>query len=440
MSRAPLLALSHRVTSSLPGNLRVGWAKGLPSALRVFCLVYIAGLIASLVVSAGARAVGLPESCWNPLSDPLMGDLMEYPATFQLLHSAAFFDNGLPRALPTAMFSGFAYPPFAAVVLAPLYRTPVPVWIFLSVALCWLGAVFSWVRRALLHAGLAHSFAVFFPLLLALSSFPVQRLVHQGNIELLVWVFVAAGTYAFVKERHEVAAGLWGMAAAMKLYPFLLLILLVPKRQYRACLLGCTTFFSLSWLSLWWLGPTTAAALRGCTRGVLGYHQLRTAEWSLREVVANHSAFTLVKLCAHIAHVPSPKLVVPYYLCGAGVFLWVFFGRLARLPVPNQLLAVTVCMLVAPAISYYHTLVHLYAPLLLLTFVAIEAKRVGVKIAGLQGTLLLFIPLCMPYTLVAFPRLFAFWGLVQLAALSSLFLCALQYPFPLPRRSLQAAV
>ena len=330
------------------------------------------------------------------------------------------------------MFSAVAYPPFAAVLLAPLYRLAHPTWLFLLAALCWLSTVSGLVTRALLRAGLAPIPAALLPSALLLSSFPVQRLIHQGNIELLVWAFVATGTYAFMRERHVLAAGLWGMAAAVKLYPLLLLFLLIPKKRYREVLFGCTAFLAVTFLSVLWIGPTPACALRGSLRNVFGYQTLRASEWSLRELTASHSGFLLIKLCAQMVHVPASHLTLQYYVGGAALFLWSFFGRLAKLSVTNQLVAVTVCMVLLPTVSYYHTLVHLYAPLLILVFVAIESQRAGITVPGLRTALLLLIPLSMPYTLFTFPRMFVFCGLIQSAALGVLFLCALQYPFPQP--------
>ena len=106
-----------------------------------------------------------------------------------------------------------------------------------------------------------------------------------------------------------------------------------------------------------------------------------------------------------------------------------FFGRLWKMPEANQLLAVTAFMAMFPPVSYFHTLVHLYAPLLVLLFVAIHADRAGVRVAGLQRTVLLFVPLLAPFTLFLFPRVFVFDGLVQAALLASLFGCAMRFPF-----------
>ena len=303
-------------------------------------------------------------------------------------------------------------------------------WNFLCLAFVGLTLAIWFTRRALHRAGLSVACATWLPLSVVLLSFPVQRLVHQGNIELLVWAFTAAGVWAFLRERNHLASGLWALAGAMKLYPLVLLLLLLPQRCYRAILLGVGVFLGVSWLSLWWLGPTVAEAWQGSFRNVFGYQSVRASEWSLRELVANHSFFWLVKLGAQIAHIPPSKLTLPYYACGAALMGWAFIARLRLMPVANQLLAITVFMLLLPQVSYFHTLVHLYAPLFLLGLTALGAQHTGTEIRGLQGTMLVCAFLLTPYTLLTFPHAFLFCGLLQSLALVILFLCALEFPFP----------
>jgi hypothetical protein len=152
-------------------------------------------------------------------------------------------------------------------------------------------------------------------------------------------------------------------------------------------------------------------------------------------LMANHSVFGLAKLMAMVTHMPLAKLTLPYYLCGAVVMGVAFFGRLWRMPVANQLLAVTTFMVMFPPVSYFYTLVHLYAPLLMLMFVAIRAQRAGVQVEGLRLTMLLFLPLLATFMLFSFPRVLMFGGLVQGGVLVWLFICALQFPFDVGRIS-----
>ena len=81
------------------------------------------------------------------------------------------------------------------------------------------------------------------------------------------------------------------------------------------------------------------------------------------------------------------------------------------------------------SISYFYTLVHLYAPFLMLMFLAIRAERAGVRIPGLTGTILLFVPIFASFTIFTYPRAFLFGGLFQALMLMSLLLRAIQFPF-----------
>jgi hypothetical protein len=293
----------------------------------------------------------------------------------------------------------------------------------------WLAVLVWWVSRGLIRAGFAAATAVLLPLTLVLISFPIQRLIHQGNVELVLWMFTALGVWAYVRERNDLAAVLWGLAAAMKLFPVILLILLLPRRRYRAFAEGVGTFLGATVFSLWWLGPSMGVAWRGSLQNVFGYQSVRMTEWSLKELVANHSLIELAKLGATIANFPLAKLTLPYYLCGALVMAAAFFGKLWKMPMANQLLAVCTFMVMFPPISYYHALVHMYAPLMVLAWVAIGAERAGMRVKGLRGTMLLFVPLFAPFTVFTYPRALVFCGLIQSLVLLVLFFCALEYPF-----------
>jgi hypothetical protein len=191
-------------------------------------------------------------------------------------------------------------------------------------------------------------------------------------------------------------------------------------------------FVAVTLLSVMWLGPDLGTAWKGSLQNVFGYQQFRAAELSTREMNANHSWFLLVKFAAAIAATSALKLVKGYYLVGGLLFLAVFFGRLRKMPVANQLLGASVFMVALPTISYFHTLVNLYAPLLVLFFIAIRADRAGVKVPGLGTAILLFVPLFASFQLFTFPTFFLFCGILQAILLLVLFLYAVQYPFPEP--------
>jgi hypothetical protein len=401
----------------LPVELRAFWA----ASLTVFALTFVVGWL--------KWRAGLSRYNWDPLSDPLFGDLMEYPGTYKLLHSAAFFFNvaGKPWAYP--MFSPVAYPPFAAAVMAPMYAFPIPEVVYLVVSGAWIAVLVGWAGRGLVRVGVAPATAVLMPLSLALISFPIERLVHQGNVEIVLWMFTAVGVLAFLRGHDDAAAVLWGLAAAMKLFPIVLLVLLLPRRKWRALVEGIATFVGATLWSLWWLGPSVRVAWAGTMVNVFRYQGARTAEWTLRELVANHSLMEVAKMGAMILRYPMGSLTLPYFGFGAVVLGAAFFGKLWKMPVANQVLGVSTFMVMFPPISYYHALVHMVAPLLLLGWIAMRAERAGMRVKGLMGTMLLFVPLFAPFTVLTYPTVFVYCGLVQALVLAVIFLCALEYPF-----------
>ena len=327
-----------------------------------------------LVVSGLEHRAGFDPMRVNPWARPFM-DLEEVSMQriSTLAHRRQFF-SVVPEWMYHPVPKPVAYAPFGAVVMAPMYAAANPVAEYLVVAVMWILAAVWGVRRALVAEGIRGMTATLFPASLVLLLFPILRLVIEGNIELVLWISAALGMWAFMRGRDNWAAVLWGLAAAMKLYPIVLLILLLPRRRYGAIVLGVVTFVGATVLSLWWLGPTISIAWHGSLQSVFGYQGLRVSEFSLRELAANHSIFGLVKVVALAFHLPQAKLTLPYYACGAVLLGLVFFGRLWKMPVANQLLAVSVFMVSLPTVSYFHTLANLYAPLLVLMFqVAIDA-------------------------------------------------------------------
>jgi hypothetical protein len=300
---------------------------------------------------------------------------------------------------------------------------------YLGVAAGGLGFATWRVRGALLREGIGDGTAMAFPLTLLVCSFPFWRLVPQGNSELLVWLLAAGGVWRYVRGFDEQAAVLWGLAGATKLYPVVLLLLFVPRWRVRAFAVGVGTFAVSSVLALLYLGPTLGEAWRGELRNVFGYQGVRVGEWTMNTVATNHSAFTLVKFVALATGHEFGHLTVPYYAVGSVLVLALFFGRLRTMPAANQVLGLSVVMVTLPTVSYFHTLTHLYAPWLMLVFVAIRAERAGRRVPGLAGALACFVPLFVSYTLFTFRAVLLFGGLIQAAALLFLLLHALQYPF-----------
>ncbi len=391
----------------------------LPRAVRVFWVGSVVAFALMFVVMGVERLLGFPPTYWHFLGTRFT-DLLEFVPTYRLLHTEAFFHNPVT--------SSVSYPPFGAVLFGLIYGTGVPVPFYLTAAVVGLAAAVWGMRSALARRGVSAGVAVL------VVSFPLLVLLQSGNLELFVWLFVAGGAWFFWRGNDVAAAVLWGLAGATKLYPVIFLALLLPRWRWRALAAGVATFVGTWVTSLWFLGPSIAVAWYWSLRNLFGYQGRRVGEWDLHELAANHSAFGLAKVAAAVVGLPLTKLTLPYYALGAVVFAVVFFGRLRKLPVANQLLGVTVFMLMFPPVSYPYTLMHLYAPWAVLLLLEADAERAGEAVPGLKAALAVFLPLFGSFTLFTFPRLLLFGGLVQAALLVVMFAASACFPFGLDGR------
>jgi hypothetical protein len=407
--------------SSESVKVAAGGGVRLPAVLRAFWIGSVVAFGLMLVVGYVEYRMGYPQPHYNPLGGARYEDLMEFPPVYRLVHTAAFFEG--------TGGSRVAYPPLGAALYALIYATGHAVGFYLSTAAAWLAGAVWGVRRALLRSGIGGVTATLFPLTVALVSFPIAGLLQRGNVELFLWILAALGVWAFLRGKDDAAAVLWGLAAAAKLYPVVFLALLLPRRRWRAFAVGVGTLVGATLLAMKWLGPSMGVVWRGSLASVFGYQGKRVAQWTLHELAANHSVFGWAKFAAMVARVPLEMLTLPYYAFGALVLAGAFFGRLWRMPAANQVLALTAFMVMLPPVSYFYTLVHLYAPWLMLVLVAIRAERAGVQVRGLTLTMLLFVPLFASFMLFTFPRVLLFGGLVQACLLMVLFGCAVRFPF-----------
>jgi hypothetical protein len=286
-----------------------------------------------------------------------------------------------------------------------------------------------WGWRLMVARGVNRWVAALFLVTIAAMSFPVEGLVQRANVELFVWIFVALGCWMFLRGRDDAAAVLWGLAAATKLYPVLLFALFLGRKRWRAFSVACIALVGSTLAAMAFIGPTMATVWRGSIEGIFGYQEIRGAEWSMHELAANHSFFLWFKLGAALMHISSSALMKPYLVAGAALFAAVYFGRVRRMPLTNQLLIVMIFMLTLPQVSYFYTLVQLYVPWFLLVLLAIDAERSGTLVDGLSVTILLFVPVFAAFTIFNFRNVLLFSGLVQSLVLVAIVLAGMEFSF-----------
>jgi hypothetical protein len=394
----------------------------LPRGLRRFAIVSIAITVLTYVVAQVRYWLGLR---YNPLTEDPFGDLTEYLRTFPYLHTEAFFRPPHPA-------SPVAYPPVGASLYGLCYAFPHPLAFYMAVAAVWIAGSAWLVGRAMTRRGISPRSATGFLAATLIASFPIVGLLERGNIELFLWIFTAAGVTAFFTGNEDLAAILWALAAATKLYPMALFAMFLPRRNWRALGIGIAAFVLSSVLAMVYLGPSIPVAFHGSLQNIFGYQGVRSAQWNLHEIAANHSLYSYSKLLAIICGRSAQSFTKGYYAVGALAFFAFFFGKLVRMPALNQLLAIMLFMTLFPPVTYFYSLVNLYAPFTLLVLLALDAQRGRSPVPHLDFTIFLFVLVFASFVLFTYPRVYVYGGLIQGLVLVVLFLRSASYPLALP--------
>jgi len=376
-------------------------------------------LIAILFLFCIAAAVLwlIPIFATTPLifpSGPYFEDIIVYKGRFTLYHSAKFFTS---RA-----FSGFAYPAGAAPIYEAFYKTSNATQTYLLLAaiatIAALTAAFFFLRRS-------NAARLFLPLLL--FTFPLIFLIQRANIEIVLWLIIALGLIAYRRGLAILAAILFGIAAAVKLYPILLLgLFLRRKKDLPAFLIGLLTAAAAMYAAVAYAGPSVAIAANGFFRGVDRFQDHYVDTVSKVEVAFDHSLFSPIKYFTYIHHTSPAPYTTIYYLI-AGAFALLLFLRVRTLPFLNRVVFLVAAMVSLPPVSFTYTLVHLYVPLLFLlaALATFRTRPPATAIAALMLLLFLMLPIMSLSILTPLPT-----GPIQSCALFILLITTALTPWP----------
>lgn len=184
---------------------------------------------------------------------------------------------------------GSLWPPFASLAMVPfalIARLSLPVaaatWSVFGVA-CLVASLFiaqRWGWKPVLLALLA-------------TAMPIQTNFEHRNVNTVLLVMIIAGT-ASLEDGHEGRAGTWfGLAAALKAFPALLLVYLALRRSWRAFGIGVAVATVATLLPLVPYGPGGAVtAIRSWLTVGLNQEQwqLAASDQSLRALVTRLGA------------------------------------------------------------------------------------------------------------------------------------------------------
>ena len=416
----------------------------IPPAMLVFWVCVMAMTLLSVAYTFVATYVlrldypyGLPLF----FADDRWFDFTVYHDRFQHFRTAAFWD---------AYEYPFTYPAPLAVVYALLYRIPHALRYYLVAYAAATASAMLMLRRGLVERGVANSAAILFTLTLVLTNYPLRTLFESANTEGIAAMLVAFGVYAVLRERCWLGAALIALAGTLKIFPFILLALLLSKRRYREFAWGLCVAAVVTVASLAYVGPSIADAQEHISAGIRYVKYTFIFSVNPAAVTFNHSLFTLVKFAVvgverHLypmvirdhadfvvraAHERALlDVTFTLYVIVAALFgLVIYFVWIRRLPLLNQVLALTVCSLVLPPLSADYTLLHLLFPFALLCLYAAEQWRAGMRVPGLTACFVCFAPIFAFQTYITWR--YRFSCEFRTLAMTALLTLVMHYRFP----------
>jgi len=240
---------------------------------------------------------------------------------------------------------------------------------------------------------------------LGLLAYPVLFALDRGNLEMLVFIMLAAFFYLYYWRRSSYAWVALSLAVAAKYYWVTLIVLLLLDRQIRqavACVIGAVAVTVASTVVIALLSGYGVVAVIGSLSATLAGHVDGTGGLG---VAAHSHSFWAWVICIirwsdyAFYWLPTQRI---YLMVAAVVFLLVV-RRLMRGDFADwqKATALVACTLVLPYESMDYTLVHLLLPLSLFAATCHRGRRAWVS-AVLFG--LLLIPLDYYYFVFVYWR------------------------------------
>ena len=402
--------------------------QSLPASVWLFTAVAL-GLTAICILAEivwTLRGLGYPHN-W-----PLMPfyahlpDFTLYQPLYAHFHSRAFF---APSPYPNL------YPAPATLIYKFFFLLKHPTFCFLVSSWgIFLGALLLFGRLLRFH-GISRKAVAALLIALFATAYPFYFCFQQGNVEIVQWAIIAGGISAFLKGRNRTAATLIGIAGSLKIYPIIFLGLFLSRKQYRECAWGVVVAVVSTVVSLWLVCPDIPYSWHHIQQGVDEFR--RTYILAFSWTAFDHSLFAVVKTILHFhdrvhggnIQLPNPEFepALHIYMAALSVIgILLYFLRIRKLPVPNQILCLTVAAVLFPPTSYDYTLMHLYVPLAVLVLFAIRTR--GVTPAGLKAAFVCLALLIAPESELIHHG-YGYGDLVKTAALVALLIIGLWFPF-----------
>lgn len=412
---------------------------GVNRALRVYSIVLVL-----TTLTAWVSFLLNPAAMSYPLFDPYdrYHDLTNYLSKIGHLNLGA---AELARGVPIFNYPAPAAYLYKLLLLLPdhpllPYMTLLTVAVVSFVIITWRAAHIRLPRNATAATALMAT---------AVLGFPMHFTIDRANIEGAVWVCTAVGLWCFLARRYTPAAVFIGLAASIKPFPGLLLLLLVAQRRFKEAALGAAVSAVSMVIALTALGPNPIQAYKDLLPGIQRYyfsyvehqvaslearfdHSLLDGERSLTLLVHNRTLdpTKLEKLEDRLNAEPGPTMATirslhwygPVTAASLLLICLIFF----RKPLLNQLTAVSIAATLLPLSAAEYTLLYLYVPFAAFVVFLLRDVATGEVSFSPRAAIAIACTYALLLSPLTFFRVLA--GDVQLLLLLLLLILAARYP------------
>lgn len=398
----------------------------LPAELRAFWRIVLALTLVCAVCECFCYFVlhrGVPY-IWPPTMTHDSVDLRDFIPRFHSFHRLEFF------SLDPSLKPPFGYPAPAAVLYECFFLTSHPILLFYGVGLGLLSVLGGGLFRCMRAEGLGLRTTTLFMASAVVLSYPLWFEFLLGNLEALIFLMVAAGVLAFLRGHSYTAAALIAIAGSMKVVPLIYLGLLVARKQYRQLLFAIALLVTVTLASLWLVYPNIAVSWRHINEGLNLFRDSYMLHFRSVEMGFDHSLFGAIKqfTLSRAAPATISRILSWYTVMAASAGTLLFFARIRRLAVLNQVLCLTVAAVLLPPLSHDYTLLNLYLSWSLLIVLCLRLARERRRLPGMMAVFVCFAILMSPQTELIHAGQ-SYGGQIKCFVLIALMALALRFPF-----------
>ncbi len=272
------------------------------------------------------------------------------------------------------------YPPFAHVFMLPFTLVPytyaVAIFMILSIGMIVTPICFSLrgLSRPILISVLISGFVFTYPMLM---------IVDRGNIQGITTGFCLIGLWFFLGEKYKVAAVLIAIAAALKIYPILFMLIFLKRKKFREFFLGCALAAALTLGALATFQGGIKTNIMGFLQGLGSFTGGSSSPDLL--IPRNHSFSALLSFLS-TKDVYVLNKIIDNLLSNLGLYLLVFFSCLLffsltknRFNENQTLLLICVAIIVIPFVTYGYVLSVLFIVLIHIFDARNQVERISLS-------------------------------------------------------------